>query len=181
MTNSIAPSLLACTEDPGAACTDAVPRPKPGDGPLRWYRDTKPRFYRPYLIRVVKRTDNMMVFVFLNSTTGADLALSKPTYEIAYHDGRYAYSALPSTAHRAEPGSARSCGLLFMSDLYMESLPESDRLAIAAVGDDEHKWPLSASKYTGLITRLQTELSGRLSSQDESDLASMLQLLQRVA
>src|SRR5215475_5334074 len=106
-------SLHASTEDPIAATTEPVSQPKPGDEPLRWYLHTQPRFYRPYLIRVLKRDDTSMELVFLDGTTGADLALSRPSYQIAYQDGRYAYSALPSTAQKVQPGSAKTCGLLF--------------------------------------------------------------------
>lgn len=112
-------------------------------------------------------------FVFLDGTTGADLVLSRPTYEIAYHDGRYAYSALPSTAHKVQPGSTRCCGLLLISELYMQGLPQADRDAITTSGSDEQKWPYAAGKVTELRTRLRTKLGGRL--------PSMLDLLQRVA
>jgi hypothetical protein len=173
--------LYSCTEDPGAASTNAMSRPQPGDPPLQWYRDTKPRFYRPYLIRVVNRNDTMMELAFLNAVTGEDLALSKPTFEIAYHDARYAYSALPSTAPKVRPGTAQSCGLLFMSDLYMQALPESDQETILATGNGEGKWPYSAGRFSELITRLHTELGGRLSAQEEADVASMVELLKSVA
>jgi len=173
--------LFSSTEDPGAASTSPVARPQPGAAPLQWYRDTKPRFYRPYLIRVVNRNDAMMELVFLNARTGADLALSKPAYEIAYHDGRYAYSALPSTAPKVKPGTAQSCGLLFMSDLYMQELPEEDREAILGAGNGEGKYPYSAGKFSELISRLHAELGGRLSPQEEADIAQMVELLKSVA
>ncbi len=181
MSRSRIPNLHACTEDPGAATTEAVSRPKSGDNPLRWYLDTKPRFYRPYLIRVLERDDTSMEFVFLDSSTGVDLALSRPIYKIAYHDGRYAYSALPSTAQKVQPGSARSCGLLFISDLYMQDLPKSDRDAIVASGDDDDdKWPPSRGKLSGLSTRLRATLDSRLSAQEEADVLSLLELLELV-
>jgi hypothetical protein len=85
-----------------------------------------------------------MEFVFLDGNTGADLELSRPSYEIAYHDGRYAYSALPSTAPKVQPGSARSCGLLFMTDLYIQALPRTDRSTLLALVNDDDKWPRSA-------------------------------------
>ncbi len=173
--------LHACTVDPGAATTEAVSRPEPGSPPLLWYLDTKPRFYRPYLIRVVKRDDSLMEFVFLDSSTGADLAMSRSTYEIAYHDGRYAYSALPSTAQKVQPGSARSCGLLFISDLYMQRLPQADRDAILISGYEEKKWPASAGKLSGLSTRLRAKLASRLPEQEEADIVSLLELLELVA
>lgn len=140
--------LHAATEDPTVANTNAVPQPKTGDKPLLWYRDTKPRFYRPYLIRVVQCDDTSMEFVFLDNNTGDNLSLSRRTYKISYHDSRYAYSGLPSTAPKVRPGSARSCGLLFISDLYMQELPQADRTAIAASGNDDEKWPLSAGKFS---------------------------------
>lgn len=173
--------LYGCTADPGAATTEPVSRPEPGAAPLLWYRDTKPRFYRPYLIRVVKRDDTSMEFVFLNGSTGADLALSRPTYEIAYHDGRYAHSALPSTAQKVQPGSTRSCGLLFISDLYMQELPQADRDAIVMSVPDEEKWPPSAGKLSGLSTRLRAKLESRLPEQEEADIVSLLELLELVA
>jgi hypothetical protein len=150
MTSSANPHycLHAATEDPTVANTNAVSRPKAGDEALLWYRDTKPRFYRPYLIRVVQLDDTAMEFVFLDNNTGADLALSRPTHKIAYHDGRYAYSALPSTAPKVRPGSSKSCGLLFISDLYMQQLPRADQALIAASGNDDEKWPLSAGKFS---------------------------------
>jgi hypothetical protein len=147
-------ALHASTEDPGAATTDPVARPKPGERPVRWYRDTKPRFYRPYLIRVLRRDDTSMEFVFLDGNTGADLALSRPSYEIAYHDGRYAYSALPSTAPKVQPGSGRSCGLLFMTDLYIQALPRADRTTLLTLINDDDKWPRSA----GTQLRPRTDL-----------------------
>jgi hypothetical protein len=137
-------TLYTCTDDPGAASTNAVTRPETGDLPLQWYRDTKPRFYRPYLIRVVKLDDSSMEFVFLNARDGVDLALSQPTYEIAHHDGRYAYSALPSTAPKVIPGSTQSCGLLFISDLYMQNLPQADRSLVLLTGNGEGKYPPGA-------------------------------------
>lgn len=140
-------SLHASTVDPGAASTEPVAQPKPGSNPLLWYQDTKPRFYRPYLIRVLKRDDTSMEFVFLDGRTGAELALSRRSYEIAYHDGRYAYSALPSTAQKVQPGSARSCGLLFISDLYIQNLPRTDGAALFAPGNEDDKWPRSAGKH----------------------------------
>ncbi|HWO17551.1 MAG TPA: hypothetical protein VNO30_02205 [Kofleriaceae bacterium] len=173
--------LYSPTEDPGAASTNPVARPQPGSAPMQWYRGTKPRFYRPYLIRVVNRTDTMMEFVFLHARTGADLKLSKPTFEIAYHDGRYAYSALPSTAPKARPGTAQSCGLLFMSDLYIQELPEADRAALRGTGNGEGKYPYSAGQYAELVTRLHAEVGGRLSAEDEADVASLLELLKSVA
>lgn len=173
--------LYSDTEDPGTASTAAVARPQPGEPPLRWYRDTKPRFYRPYLVRVVNRNDTMMEFVFLNARTGADLALVKPTFEIAYHDGRYSYSALPATAPKVRPGTAQSCGLLFLSDLYMQSLPETDRATILGSGNGGSKFPYSAGKFSDLISRLHAELGGRLSPQEEADLAQMVALLKSVA
>jgi hypothetical protein len=134
------------TDDPGAATTVPMPRPRSGENPMLWYRDTKPRFYRPYLIRVLKRTDTVLDFVFLDGATGEDLELSKRSYQISYHDGRYSYSALPSTAPKVEPGSPRSCGLLFISDLYMQGLVRADRESIVVAGDDDDKWPRSAGK-----------------------------------
>ncbi|HWO25657.1 MAG TPA: hypothetical protein VNO30_43260 [Kofleriaceae bacterium] len=139
-------SLHASTLDPGAASTEPVTRPKPGGALLRWYQDAKPRFYRPYLIRVLRRDDTSMEFVFLDGRTGEDLALSKRSYQISYHDGRYAHSALPSTAQKVQPGSARSCGLLFMSDLYIQSLPQADGAALLSSGNDDDKWPRSAGR-----------------------------------
>ena len=138
-------ALHASTTDPGAASTAPVTRPKPGGSPLRWYQDAKPRFYRPYLIRVLRRDDTAMEFVFLDGRTGDDLALSKQSYQIAYHDGRYAHSALPSTAQKVQPGSARSCGLLFMSDLYIQGLPQADAALISS-GNADDKWPRSAGR-----------------------------------
>ena len=146
-------SLHASTADPGAASTEPVPRPRPGSHPLLWYQDTKPRFYRPYLVRVLERDDTSMEFVFLDGRTGADLALSRRSYEIAYHDGRYAHSALPSTAPKAQPGSPRSCGLLFISDLYIQSLPRADADALLVSGNDDDKWPRSAGKHSPPSTR----------------------------
>lgn len=140
-------SLHTSTEDPGAATTDPVARPRPGDEPLRWFLDTKPRFYRPYLIRVLERDDTMMEFVFLNASSGDDLTLSQQSYRIAYHDGRYAYSGLPSTAPKVQPGSSRTCGLLFISDLYMQELPQADLESIIADNYDQ-KYPRSK----GLLT-----------------------------
>lgn len=173
-------SLYSLTEDPGAANTNPVARPKPGDAPLRWYRNTKPRFYRPYLVRVVNRNDTMMEFVFLNAGTGADMALSKPTFEVAYHDGRYSYSALPATAPKVQPGTAKSCGLLFLSDDYMQSLPDLDRKSLIGTGNGENKYPIGAGKFSELIPRLHAELSGRLSPQEEADLSQMIELLKAV-
>jgi hypothetical protein len=137
-------TLYTGTDDPGTATTHAVTRPETGDYPLQWYRDTKPRFYRPYMIRVVTRDDSTMEFVFLDARGGADLVLSQSTYKIAYHDGRYAYSALPSTAPRVNAGSTQSCGLLFISDLYMQDLPQADRSLILLTGNGEGKYPPSA-------------------------------------
>lgn len=174
-------SLHAVTDDPGAASTTAVARPKPGDAPLRWYRDTKPRFYRPYMVQVLSIDETTMEFVFLHSQTGTDLALSQERYKIAYHDGRYAYDALPSTAQKARPGTAQSCGLLFLSDLYMQGLPRADREALTLVGAGDSKWPYSAGRYAELVTRLHTELGGHLSAEDEADVASLLELLKSVA
>jgi hypothetical protein len=173
--------LYSPTEDPGAASTNAVARPQPGAPPLQWYRDTKPRFYRPYLVRVVNRNDTMMELVFLNARTGEDLALSKPAFEIAYHDGRYSYSALPATAPKVRPGTAQSCGLLFLSDLFMQTLPKSDREEIMLAGNGENKYPHGAGKFAELVTRLHAELGGRLSPQEEADLAQMVELLKSVA
>jgi len=176
-----AANLQGSTDDPGAASTNAVARPKPGDPPQRWYRDTKPRFYRPYLIRVLAMDDTTMEFVFLHGRSGEDLALSKQSFRIAYHDGRYAYSSLPSTAQKARPGTEKSCGLLFISDLYMEDLPQSDRLTLTNAGGGEGKWPASAGRYSELITRLHTKLGDRASAQDQADLAALVELLQSVA
>ena len=148
--NREALALTDSTDDPGAASTNAVSRPKPGDAPLLWYRDTKPRFYRPYLIRVVKRDDTMMEFVFLDARTGKDLALSRPMFQISYHDGRYAHSALPSTAHKVKTGSAQSCGLLFISDLYMQGIPRADRDAVLLAGGGNGKWPWTEGKLAEL-------------------------------
>jgi hypothetical protein len=179
--NHFTASLQASTDDPGAASTSAVARPRPGDHPLQWYRDTKPRFYRPYMIRVIAMDDTTMEFVFLHGRTGEDLTLSRARYKIAYHDGRYAYSALPSTAHKARPGTAHSCGLLFISDLYMESLPQADRTSLIGTGTGEGKWPASAGRFSELITRLHTKLGGLGSAQDDADLAALLELLKSVA
>jgi hypothetical protein len=144
--DSLHGSLHASTGDPGAAHTKPVSRPKPGSQPLLWWQDAKPRFYRPYLVRVLRRDDTSMEFVFLDSRTGDDLALSQQSYELAYHDGRYAHSALPSTAQMVQPGSARSCGLLFLSDLYIQSLPQADGAALMISGNDDDKWPRSAGR-----------------------------------
>lgn len=175
------PILLISTDDPGAATTGAVARPKPGAPPIRWYRDTKPRFYRPYLVRVVASDDTTMEIVFLNSRTGEDLELSRPSFRIAHHDGRYAHSALPSTAQKARPGTEQDCGLLFISDLYMEGLTSSDRATLIDSGTDGHKWPPSAGVLSELITRLHTRIGPAASAQDEADLASLVELLRSVA
>jgi len=174
-------SLQASTEDPGAATTTAVARPRPGDSPMRWYRDTKPRFYRPYMIRVLAMDDSMMEFVFLHGHTGEDLALSQESFRIAYHDGRYAHSALPSTAQKARPGTERDCGMLFISDQYMESIAQSDRTTLVAAGGGEGKWPPSAGKFSELIERLHGQLGGSASAQDTEDLAALVELLKSVA
>jgi hypothetical protein len=176
-----ATSLYGFTDDPGAASTDPVARPTADGHPLLWYRDTKPRFYRPYLIRVLKKEDTTMEFVFLHSRTGADLALSSPSYRIAYHDGRHAYSALPSTAPEVEPGSEKSSGLLFMSDLYIQSLPQEDQTALIDSGGGDGKWPNSLGGAAELVTRLHKQLGGHLSARDHADIASVLELLQKVA
>jgi len=173
--------LHISTDDPGAATTTAVARPKPGDPPLRWYRGTKPRFYRPYLIRVLALDDTMMEFVFLHGRDGEDLELSKQRFQIAYHDGRYAYSALPSTAHKARPGTEQDCGFLFISDLYMESLPKSDLTTLAKADNRDGKWPQSAGRYADLIERLHGQLGGSASAQDTEDLAALVELLKSVA
>jgi hypothetical protein len=173
--------LLASTDDPGAATTNAVARPKPGTHPLRWYRDTKPRFYRPYMVRVLALDDSMMELVFLHGRTGEDLALSKPSFRIAYHDGRYAHSALPSTAQKARPGTEQDCGLLFISDLYMESLTQSDRTTLVDTGGGEGKWPPSAGKFSELIERLHGQLGANASTQDAAELAALVELLKSVA
>lgn len=188
-------SLYISTDDPGAASTDAVVRPQPGAPPLRWYRDTKPRFYRPYLIRVVWLDDTTMHFVFLNSQTGADLPVPPPPaphYVIEYHDGRYAYSALPSTAQYARPGNAqsRSCGLLFISDLYMEKdVPQSVRTmlatlrttALAGKPPGDGKWPYSAGTSSEPSTPLHAEPGVRPSPQAAADLAQLVEPLKSVA
>jgi hypothetical protein len=148
------------------AITAPVPRPKPGDDPLLWYLDTKPRFYRPYLIRVLNRDDTSMEFVFLDGSTGEDLALSKESYQIAYHDGRYAYSALPSTAQNVRLGSTRSCGLLFISDLYMQSLARDDRDVIIESITEDNKWPRSLGKLARPTTRRRTALKDDHSAQE---------------
>lgn len=140
-------SLHVSTDDPGAATMAPVARPKPGDKPLQWFLDTKPRFYRPYLIRVLERDDTTMKFVFLSASAGDDLTLSQQSYQIAYHDGRYAYSGLPSTAPQVQPGSSRTCGLLFISDLYMQELPQADLASIIGDHNDE-KWPRSKGRLT---------------------------------
>src|SRR6185436_1312197 len=141
-------SLHASTDDPTAATTESVSQPNPGDKPLLWYHDTKPRFYRPYLVRVLKRDETTMELVFLDGGTGADLAMSRPSYQIAYHDGRYAYSALPSTAQKVQPGSTRTCGLLFISDLYIQDLPPADQDALLASSNNNDKWPRSAGRFS---------------------------------
>ncbi|HWU87906.1 MAG TPA: hypothetical protein VN253_11555 [Kofleriaceae bacterium] len=87
----------------------------------------------------------MIEFVFLDGNTGDDLALSRPSYKIAYHDGRYAYSALPSTAQKVQPGP-RSCGLLFISDLYIQGLAQPDQDALLVSNPDDDKWPRSAGR-----------------------------------
>lgn len=187
-------SLYIMTDDPGAASTDAVVRPQPGAPPLRWYRDAKPRFYRPYLIRVLWLDDTTMHFVFLNSQTGVDLPIPPSVgahYKIAYHDGRYAYSALPSTAQYARPGNeqSRSCGLLFISDLYMEKhVPQSVRtmlttlrtaprtatLADKSLGDG--KWPYSAGTSSEPSTPQHAEPGVHPSPQAAADLAQLAEL-----
>lgn len=187
-------SLYTSTDDPGAASTGAVVRPQPGAPPIRWYRDTKPRFYRPYLIRVLWLDDTTMHFVFLNSQTGADLPMPPsvgPHYKIAYHDGRYAYSALPSTAQDARPGNeqSRSCGLLFISDLYMEKhVPQSVRTmlttprtatsttALAGRSPGDSKWPYSAGTSSEPSTPLHAEPGVRPSPQAATDLAQLARL-----
>ena len=179
--NLEAMNLYGITDAPGAASTDPVARPTADGHPLMWYRDTKPRFYRPYLIRVLKKDDTTMEFVFLHSRTGEDLALSSPSYRIAYHDGRYAYSALPSTAPEVEPSSAKSCGLLFMSDRYIQSLPQEDQTALLDSGGGDGKWPYSAGGAAELITRLHKKLGRNLSAKDRADIASVLELLKSVA
>ena len=99
-----------------------------------------------------------MEFVFLNGLTGADLVLSRPSCEIAYHDGRHAHSALPSTAHEVEPGSPRSCGLLFLSDLYIQGLPQADQDLIAVSGGNEENWPRSLGRLPRPSTQPEPEL-----------------------
>lgn len=133
------------------------------------------------MIRVLAMDDSMMEFVFLHSRTGEDLALSKLSCRIAFHDGRYAYSALPSTAQKARPGTAQDCGFLFISDIYMETLAKDDRTTIAAAGGGEHKYPLSLGKYSELIERLHGQLGGSASAQDAADLAALVELLKSVA
>ena len=174
-------NLQTSTDDPGAASTSAVARPQPGGAPIRWYRDTKPRFYRPYMVRVLAMDDTMMEFVFLHGRTGADLELSMKSCRISYHDGRYAYSALPSTAQKARPGTERDCGILFISDLYMESLPQADRATLATSFTGEGKWPYSAGKLSELVDRLHTSLGQNASAQDQADLAALVELLKSVA
>ena len=175
------PRLSMSTDDPGASSTAAVARPQPGRAPIQWYRDTKPRFYRPYLVRVLAMDEAMMEFAFLHGRTGQDLELSKTSFQIAYHDGRYAYSALPSTAHKARPGTEQDCGLLFISDLYMDGIAQSDRTLLADAGTGEGKWPYSAGKFSELLTRLHTRLGGSASAKDDADLASLVELLKSVA
>jgi hypothetical protein len=174
-------NLQTSTDDPGAASTSAVARPRPGDAPIRWYRDAKPRFYRPYMVRVIAMDDTMMEFVFLHGHTGDDLGLSMQSCRISYHDGRYAYSALPSTAQKARPGTERDCGILFISDLYMESLPQADRATLAGANTGEGKWPYSAGKLSELVDRLHTSLGANASEQDQADLAALVELLKSVA
>ena len=174
-------NLLISTDDPGAASTTAVTRPKASDSPVRWYRDTKPRFYRPYLVRVIAIDDTTMDFVFLHGRTGEDLGLSQKSYRIAYHDGRYAYSALPSTAQKARPGTERDCGLLFISDQYMEGLAQNDRTTLIGSETGGGKWPPSAGKFSELIERLHGQLGGSASAQDTEDLAALVELLKSVA
>lgn len=179
--SSISLCLHGSTDNPAEAVTEPVARPEHGSAPLRWYRDTKPRFYRPYLIRVLDRDDTTIKFVFLDSYTGLDMTLSHPEYKIAYHDGRYAYSGLPSTAPRVQPGSARSCGLLFMSDLYLQTLSQRDQDAIAAVNHDDQKWPRAAGMAAPAVAAPEApprlDLGGV--SLTEEDLRVLRRLLDR--
>jgi hypothetical protein len=133
------------------------------------------------MIRVLEMDDSMMELVFLHGRTGEDLELSKPSFRIAYHDGRYAYSALPSTAQKARPGTAQDCGFLFISDIYMESLTKDDRTMLAAAGGGEHKYPPSLGKFSELIERLHGQLGDGASAQDAADLAALVELLKSVA
>lgn len=134
--------LCVGTDDLGQAMTEPGPRPLPGQ-PHYWYRRAKPRFYRPYLVRVIERDDDVMRFVFLDALTGQDLALSELVHRVAYHDARYAYGGLPSTAPRVIAGTGADCGMLLLSDEYLERFPAADREALATAGPGSDKWPRS--------------------------------------
>lgn len=171
--------LYDCTTNPGDATTEPGPQPKPGTKIL-WYRDTKPRFYAPYLVRVSKRDASTMSFVFLNAETGEDLELSKDEFVISYHDGRYAHSDLPSTAQLAEHDKPeRSFGLLFISDTYIkDQLTADDWQKVKSTSGGDGKWPYGAASLHNLL-RLQP--GDRIDQDTHRDLQAVLNVLQSLA
>lgn len=130
-----------------------------------WYIDQGPLFYNPYFIKVIKIDDQNMEFRFLHSFTGEDLFPARAeNFKILYRDIRYAWAALPSTAHTVKQGDSNDCGILFISkENYMEKklpggLADFQTITSAAAGGGDGKWPFSAGEFAETVSRLRQSL-----------------------
>lgn len=162
--------LYDCTENHKERTRSPTTLDSAKQKPHRWFiGETRP-FYSPFFIRVVNIYPLVMEFRFLHSTGGYDLFPETPNRTINYRDPKEAWAALPSTAYDVTQGSPNDCGLLFISDDYIQNkISQADYETIHDAGGGDGKWPFSAGELKEAVSRLRKNLPA-LAEQDQQDL-----------
>jgi len=177
-----------------------APFPRPPKGPLpnpavNWYIGTKPRGYKPYLVKVISdlagnAVSPALTFMFLHNETGVDLSGPHTISLADLNDQTKSCSALPASAIfvdlKADPTA--DCGFLFLTDGYAASIvtkPQAAQpvnLLVDAAGDGKYPKGASASP-TSLVSALHKLLRGdgkepiALSQAEQGAVAALLRML----
>ncbi|MCU0684964.1 MAG: hypothetical protein MUF34_22405 [Polyangiaceae bacterium] len=129
------------------------------DTHLRWWLAAPERFYAPYVVEIVDRSNASLTFRFLNLMTNDTIGAS---HTIDLDDEKVVWRSLPSTVDvpNAKPGR---CALLF---LHSEELPKplsddaiaSCRHPTTLKSLDTGKWPRAAPLVSTELLTMVKEL-----------------------
>jgi hypothetical protein len=133
--------------------------------PLKWYLDTKPRGYKPLMVRVTHDLINhgSLTFYFLHNETAADLSGPHTFTRAELDDQTKSYSSLPASAIKVdlETSSQKNCGFLFLKEEFIKSIKPipvqtgtTVDLMVESVGDGKYPKGASASPLVSALNRI---------------------------